>query len=123
MVWTGFGLAALGIGTYAVQVAAHRLSTPYYLPVAVTLGMAIAAAGLWRRRTVVRWLLLGLLILLSGAAWSFVIGTQLPAYNGPVAIGSPFPQFTTLRANGTPFSQSDLIGDSDTILVFFRGRW
>jgi len=48
---------------------------------------------------------------------------RLPAYNGPIAVGRPFPAFEARRADGTPFRQSDLIGDQHHAIVFFRGRW
>jgi peroxiredoxin len=49
--------------------------------------------------------------------------TRLPLYKGPVAMGRPFPAFATVRADGSPFTQRDLQGDKNSVLVFFRGRW
>ena len=60
---------------------------------------------------------------LAGAEGAFLAALRLPAYTGPVAAGRPFPAFATIRADGTPFTQSDLEGDQDTVMVFFRGRW
>ena len=48
---------------------------------------------------------------------------RLPAYTGPVAAGQPFPEFATQRADGSPFTQRDLEGDQNNVMVFFRGRW
>jgi len=48
---------------------------------------------------------------------------KLPAYSGPLAVGQPFPAFTSSLADGTPFDQSKLASEQTTALVFFRGRW
>ncbi|HEV7226284.1 MAG TPA: hypothetical protein VGN42_26490 [Pirellulales bacterium] len=121
--FAGLGLAALGAIGYVAQVSAHRLSTPWYMPCAATLGAACILWALWRARTIWRLLALAFVMLLAGAEWSFVLGTRLPAYAGPVAVGRPFPEFESLRAEGAPFSQRNLEGDQNSILVFFRGRW
>jgi hypothetical protein len=119
----GLGVAALGVIGYAVQLTAHRLTAPWYLPIAATLGVILIIASLWQARTVWRVLALLLVGLLAGAEWTFLLATRLPAYTGPVAAGQTFPAFTTVRADGTPFTQRDLEGDRDSVLVFFRGRW
>jgi hypothetical protein len=119
----GPALAALGILGYILQLAWRHLAAPWYLPALGTLGVVCVAAALWQRRTVWRWLALVLILLVAGAEWAFLLGTRLPAYAGPVAAGQPFPEFTTMRADGTPFSRRDLEGDQDNVLVFFRGRW
>jgi len=119
----GLGLAALGVIGYAVQLAAHRLTTPWYLPLSATLAAACLAAALWQARSAWRVLALLLVVLLAGAEWAFLLSSRLPAYTGPVAAGQPFPAFATVRADGTPFTQRDLEGDRDSVLVFFRGRW
>jgi hypothetical protein len=119
----GFAVAVVGIVAYVVQLSALRLTTPWYMPIAATLGAALVALSLWRARTVWRVLALLLLVLLAGAEWAFLLQTRLPAYTGPVAAGRPFPAFETVRADGSPFTQRDLEGDQDSVLVFFRGRW
>jgi hypothetical protein len=119
----GLGIAALGLIGYAVQLSVQRLTAPWYMPAAATLGVALVLASLWQRRTVWRVLALVFVLLLAGAEWAFMLTTRLPAYAGPVAAGQPFPAFTTTRADGTPFTQGDLEGDQNTVLVFFRGRW
>ncbi len=48
---------------------------------------------------------------------------RLPAYTGPVTVGQSFPPFATTRSDGTAFTQSDLQGEANNVLVFFRGRW
>jgi hypothetical protein len=119
----GLVLPALGMAGYAAQVAAHHLTVPWYLPLSAALGVALVVLSLWRARTVWRVLALLLVLLLAGAEGAFLVRVRLPAYTGPVAAGQPFPAFTTTRADGTPFTQRDLEGDQDNVLVFFRGRW
>jgi hypothetical protein len=119
----GVGLAVLGVLGYVAQVWAARLTAPWYVPGLATLGLALVAASLWQGRTVWRVLALVLVLLLAGAAWTFLLATRLPAYTGPVAAGKPFPAFTTLQADGSAFTQRDLEGGPNSVLVFFRGRW
>ncbi|HEY7423063.1 MAG TPA: hypothetical protein VH682_02365 [Gemmataceae bacterium] len=119
----GLGLAVLGVIAYVVQVAAHRLTFPWYMPIAATLGLVFLAVSLWKKRTVWRVLALLLVGLLAGAEWAILLAARLPAYTGPVAAGKPFPAFATMRADGTPFTERDLEGDQNSVLVFFRGRW
>jgi hypothetical protein len=120
----GFGLTALGIAAYVVQVSAGRLTVPWYLPVSTTLGLACVAVALWRSRSLWRFLALVPLLLAAVAGWGLAFGGRLPAYTGSrVAAGKPFPEFATARADGSPFTQRDLEGDRDTVMVFFRGRW
>jgi hypothetical protein len=119
----GLGLAVLGVIGYVVQLAAHRLWTPWYLPGAATLGVVLIAIALWQRPTVWRVLALLPVLLLAGAAWAFLLAVRLPAYTGPVAAGQPFPAFAAARADGTPFTQRHLQGGQGNVLVFFRGRW
>jgi hypothetical protein len=125
---TGFvvlaiGMAVLGVGLYIAQVVqAHRLFTPWYLPICGTLAVLFMLLALWGRVTVTRVLLFVLILLLAAGEW-FMVGGSLPAYTGPVEVGKPFPAFTTTRADGTQMTQADLRGDRDTVMVFFRGRW
>jgi hypothetical protein len=119
----GLGLAVLGILAYVVQIAAQRLTTPWYMPIAATLGLVFVAVALWKKRTVWRVLALLLVGLLAGAEWAGLLGARLPAYTGPVVAGQALPSFATMRADGTPFTERDLEGDQHSVLVFFRGRW
>lgn len=119
----GLLLPVVGVAGYVAQVAAHRLITPWYMPVAATLGAVLLIAALARRFTVWRIIALLLVTLFAGAEWMFLLGARLPAYAGPVAAGQPFPAFTTARADGTPFTRADLEGDPNNVMVFFRGRW
>jgi len=93
------------------------------MPVAATLWMLFIALSLWKARSVWRVLALLVVVLLGAGEWAFMLGTQVPAYAGPIAAGQAFPAFATARADGTPFTQRDLQGGLNTVLVFFRGRW
>jgi hypothetical protein len=122
--WLGIAFTLIGLAIYAAEVYAGKLQTPWYVPALATLGMATIVLSLVRRGTV--WRLIGLVLvgLLAGFEWWFVAGySKLPPYTGPVAAGRPFPAFTVRRADGTPFTEKDLHGDRDTVLVFFRGWW
>lgn len=120
----GFALAALGIAAYAVQIAADHLKTPWYLPISGILGAACAAIALWQARSVWRVLALILLLLVAGLEGAFLFAIRLPPYTGTqLAAGKPFPAFATSSSDGTSFTQRDLEGDRDTVMVFFRGRW
>jgi hypothetical protein len=119
----GLAFSALGLLGYVVQLARQHLAAPWYMPALGTLGVVCVAVALWQRRTAWRWLSLVLVLLVAGAEWTFLLGTRLPPYTGPVAAGQPFPAFTTTRADGTPFTRRDLEGGQDNVLVFFRGRW
>src|SRR5262245_1942101 len=101
----GFFLAVAAVGVYALQVRAHRLTSPWYLPYATTLGVAFVALSLWQSRSVWRVLALLLVAVIAGGAWTLLLGTRLPSYAGPVAVGKPLPAFQTIRADGTPFTE------------------
>jgi hypothetical protein len=119
----GLGVVVLGILGYVAQLAAQRLFVPWYVPGLATLGVVLVLVSLWQARTVWRVLALLLVLLLAGAEWAFLLSARLPAYTGPVAVGQPFPEFTTTRADGTTLTPRDLIGGQNNVLVFFRGRW
>ncbi len=119
----GLAIAVLGLIGYWAQIAAQRLFAPWYLPATATLGVVLLVAALWQARSFWRVLALVLVVLIAGAEWTFVLGTRLPRYEGPVEVGKPFPEFATVRADGSAFTQRDLEGEQNSVLVFFRGRW
>ena len=122
-VWLGLALTALGVIGYAVQISAQRLFAPWYLPWSATLGVLLVLISVWQAGVVWRKIVLLLVMFVASAEWFFMLGEPLPPYTGPVAVGQPFPAFATVRADGTPFTQRDLEGDQDNVLVFFRGHW
>ena len=113
----------LGVLAYVAQVAALQLRMPWYLPITGTIALMLVILSLKQKRSVWRFLALVFVLLLTGMEWMFVFGGRLPAYRGPVAVGKPFPAFATLRADGTPFTERDLGGAQNDVIVFFRGRW
>jgi hypothetical protein len=119
----GLGLAVLGVAAYAIQLSLGRLMLPWYMPAAALVGVACVVASLWKRRTVWRALALVVIVLLAGLELLALFAMRLPPYAGPIAVGRPFPVFEARRADGTPFTQNDLIGDQHHAFVFFRGRW
>ncbi|HKB36578.1 MAG TPA: hypothetical protein VKD72_09000 [Gemmataceae bacterium] len=124
LLWLGLGCAFLGLGVYVLLLRAGRFDTPWYAPALATLGTGLVLMALWRRRSVWRILALVLVSLLAGGEWWFLEQSRLPAYSGPLADGTRFPEFRAARADdGKPFRRADLEGKQDTALVFFRGRW
>lgn len=119
----GFACAIAAIAAYAAQFAAQRLFTPWYLPISTTIGVVLVFVAFWKVRNVWRGLALLVVLLLCGGEWALMFVTRLPEYTGPVAVGKPFPAFSTLRADGTSFDDRDLQGNANNVLVFFRGRW
>jgi hypothetical protein len=121
--FAGVVLVLVGIAGYAVQLAMQRLTTPWYMPVLGLLGVILVARSAWQARSLPRMLTLALVLAVAGAEWTFLLAARLPPYTGPVKVGKPMPAFATTTAGGGPFTQHDLKGDENNVLVFFRGRW
>jgi FtsH-binding integral membrane protein len=119
----GVGCAVLGILAYVAQIALERLMAPWYVPALAMLGVVLVVMSLREKRTVWRVCALIAVALLAAAEWGMVYAARLPAYTGPIALGRPMPLFATARADGSMFTQADLPGDRNSVLVFFRGRW
>jgi FtsH-binding integral membrane protein len=119
----GLSLAVLGVVAYVVQVSLQRLMAPWYMPTLASLGIVLVVVSLLERRTVWRVCALLAVVLLAGAELAFLYAVRLPPYTGPIVVARPFPAFESRRADGTPFTQRDLAGDRNNVLVFFRGRW
>ena len=122
--WLGLALGLLGPTLYAVQLQAHRLTVPWYMPILGTIGAATMLFAATRNRGIWRFLLSALLVVLATGEWSLLLSkSKLPPYTGPVAVGKPFPAFSTTLADGSKFDETNLKGEQTTALVFFRGRW
>src|SRR5436853_4991782 len=80
----GLGLVVtlLGVVGYVVQLLTHRLTTPWYMPAAATVGVALVAISLCQAPTVWRVLALALVVLLAAATWRALLGHPLPPYTG-----------------------------------------
>lgn len=122
--FAGVLLFVLGPAAYAMRLREKHLETPWYLPILASAAVAFMAVSIWRRRGVVRTILLVLFALLCGFEW-FVLGVGMksPAYTGPAQPGRKVPQFTASLADGTPFTEKDLEQGTTTALVFYRGHW
>jgi len=117
-------LGFLGPALLAFQLFSQRLTTPWYMPALGTLAAGLALCATLKRRTLVRTIMTGLLILVAAFEWWLLLGVmKLPVYSGPLAVGKAFPAFTSNRADGTSFDQTNLAGPETTALIFFRGRW
>jgi hypothetical protein len=124
LLWLGVLAAVAGLPLYVVQLRANNLMTPWYAPALASLGTALILLSLWRRLTVWRAAALLLAGFLAAGQWWFLLSAaRLPADTGRIVANQGLPEFTAYRADGTPFTQSDLKGDKDTVLVFFRGHW
>ena len=117
----------LAVGGYALNFlltfAAKILVTPWYAPLLGTLGLALIILALMRSRSIWRWTVVVIFTLLVGFQWFALLAMRLPDYTGPVKDGQPFPAFATTLADGSAFTQADLQGDQNTVMVFFRGHW
>ena len=120
----GVLLAVAGpVLNFLLMFAAKILITPWYAPLLETLGVALIILALMRSRSIWRWTALVIFTLLLAFGWFAVLAMRLPAYTGPVKDGQPFPAFATTLADGAAFTQDDLKGDRNTVMVFFRGHW
>jgi hypothetical protein len=124
--WSWLGLAAtfLGITAYMMEFLFFKhLGTPWYAPLLATLGAALGLLSFGKRRTILRFLTLILLVFLAGFEWFWMFSfTTLPQYNGPSA-GESLPLFEATLANGQPFRNTDLSNGTPTAVIFFRGHW
>jgi FtsH-binding integral membrane protein len=119
----GVLLAISGVAAYVVQTSMQRLTAPWYMPALAIVGVALVVISLWERRTVWRILALLIVLALAGLEGAFLYAVRLPTYSGPIAVGRTLPPFKTVRSDGKPFTERDIIGDQHNVLVFFRGRW
>ena len=103
--------------------AAKILITNWYGPLLGTLGLALIILALMRSRSIWRWTAVVIITLLVGFQWWALFAMGLPPYTGPVKDGQTFPTFATTLADGSAFTQDDLQGDQNTVLIFFRGHW
>jgi hypothetical protein len=126
LAWLGFVAALLGLAGYIVQILVFKsLFEPWYLPIVGSLGAGLVVLALLRARSLWRIVGVAFCALLAGFEWWFLIWfTKLPPYTGPVEVKKPFPSFTTTLADeGKSFNRARFMGDKNTVLVFFRGRW
>jgi hypothetical protein len=120
----GILLFLIGPPLYFVEFHLRHLRVPWYVPLLASAGVVLMAASLWRRRGVVRALLLLLFAMACGLEWyMLLVAMKAPPYSGPALPGSTIPEFAARLADGTPFTEKDLAQGRSTVLLFFRGRW
>jgi hypothetical protein len=120
----GMLLILLGPVAYAVQINAKHLTTPWYVPILASIGVALMIVSIWRRRGVVRLILLVFFALVCGLEWQMLlVAFRSSVYHGPAQPGRAVPEFKASYADGTPFTEKDLSKGTATVLVFYRGRW
>jgi hypothetical protein len=120
----GVLLFVLGPAAYFVQIRMKNLGAPWYVPVVASAGAALMIGSVWRRRGVVRTLILVFFLIVCALEWfTLLIATKSPVYTGPAQPGQRVPDFKTTLADGQPFSEKDLANGTSTALVFYRGHW
>lgn len=122
--WAGLALALAGIPLFIVQSLLKRQFVPWYVPILATLGVVLMGLSLRGRRSIARYIALGLIVAFCGFGW-FALGVmiRLPEYTGPAVAMKKLPPFTTALADGRPFTQADLEMGRPTVLTFYRGHW
>jgi membrane-associated phospholipid phosphatase len=121
---TGLILGIGGFLLYGVQFSQGVLIVPWYVPIFSTTGALTVLWAVIRLPNILRIVALVVAVLLAVLAWLFVgYYVRLPKYEGPVAVGKPFPAFVSMTADGQRFDETNLMGPKNTVLMFFRGRW
>ena len=125
LLWLGILVALSGFALYFVLVFGLKvLVAPWYSPILATVGVGFVLLAIVRARSAWRWIALVFLTLFAASQWfGMLYEFATPAYTGPVKSGQPFPVFATTLADGTAFTQFDLQGDQNTVMVFYRGYW
>lgn len=121
----GLALPFIGLVIYGVILFVFKqYTTPWYLPILATLGLYLVFLSVLQSRSLWRFLALGFSGFMTVFLWyGLVFMTKLPIYDGPLRVGEVMPSFNVFRADGSLFTQSNLVGDKNTVLIFFRGRW
>ncbi|HEV3146611.1 MAG TPA: hypothetical protein VGZ47_22170 [Gemmataceae bacterium] len=120
----GMLLPLIGIAIYYFQFQAKVLRAPWYMAILATGGFFLIGLALVQSRSLLRSLAAAFFFLLAAAEWVFLLVlVSAPPYTGPAKAGQPLPNFSTTRADGSTFTEENLKGDQNTVMVFFRGRW
>src|SRR5215813_4837271 len=123
LLWFGMVVALSGIVIFFVLLSAKILIAPWYIPILASLGAGLLLVSLVRARSIWRWTAFLLFTAFATAVWVLLLVVlATPAYTGPVQGGQPFPEFATALAGGSSFTQDELKGEQNTVMVFFNGR-
>lgn len=122
--WAGLAACLLGPPLIVAQFSLNYLVVPWYSPVLASLGAILLLVAVVRRRSIPRVVALVLVGAFAGLQW-YALGSlmKLPSYEGPAQAGKTLPTFSTVLADGRPFTEADLQDGTRRVLVFFRGRW
>jgi hypothetical protein len=124
LLWLGLLAVVAWVPLGFLQMLAGILLPSWLGPALASVGTALVVLSLWRRLTA--WRILALLVagvITAGQWWLVLSYARLPSDTGRVVAQHEMPEFTAYRADRTPFTQNDLKGDKETVLVSFRGRW
>ena len=121
--WLGVCGALAGPVLYTFQMVARIFTVPWYAPILAAVGLGLSVAALVKARSVWRFIGLAVCGLLAAIQWFLILSSGLPAYTGPATVGKTLPEFSATLADGTRFEPGDLVGEQNTAMVFFRGRW
>jgi hypothetical protein len=123
--WLGLFLGICPLIMNGVQMGVlNKLNLkPWYLPIMVTLGAAVMALAIAKKRTIPRIIGFCFLVLLAAFSWAMLtVLSKLPDYKGPNT-SEKFPAFVASLTNGEPITDKEFVQGQPTALVFFRGHW
>ena len=123
LLWFGMVVALSGIVIFFVLLNAGILIAPWYIPILASLGAGLLLLSLVRARSIWRWAAFLLFTAFATVVWvMLLVVLATPAYTGRVKGGQQFPEFATALAGGSSFTQNELKGEQNTVMVFFNGR-
>ena len=124
LLWAGPLLCLVGIALFPIMMMAGHLGLPWYTPALAILGTVCVVLALGAKKSAWRYVNLAFCSLLAVLTVFLVFFMpRLNPYAGPAKAGESFPPFTAKRADGTEFTQANLVGAQNTVIVFYRGKW
>jgi hypothetical protein len=122
--WAGIVACLLGPALAVAQFSLKHLFVPWYSPALASIAVVLLVLATVRCRSLLRVGALAAVTAFAVVQWYVLaVALKLPAYEGTVRPGQPFPAFRSSLADGRPFTEADLRDGSHRVLVFFRGRW
>ena len=86
--FAGVTLFIIGPVWYVVQFRLKNLGAPWYVPILSSAGVLLLILSVWRRRGIVRTVILMLFVIVCGFEWFvFAVASRSPAYKGPAQPG------------------------------------
>lgn len=119
----GLAIFVAGPALYVFRFTNHDLSLPWYVPVSAAAGLLFMLRSFALSRGVVRAIVLAAFFMLGVLETYFIfVGSRVPAYAG-LKVGERVPAFSAVRADGSAYTERELVDGSPAVLIFFRGRW